>query len=599
MAVAAEAHDRLAVTAARPWIATVAITGALVLIAALLYGRRLEYAPPHVEIDEVLIAIDAHAIATTGRDLRGELLPLYSQTAEHSWYQPIVIYLTALVLKFAPLSERVIRMPTVGIAIVDIVLIYLVARRLCRSEWLGVVAAAMLALSPGHFIHTRYGMDYIYPVPFILGWLLCLVIYDERRQPWLLAAGATVLGIGLYCYISSIVMMPLYLALTAAMLAWQGAPPRKYRLLAVSFLPWLVPFLVWLARHPQAYAATIEKYGLYDPSQLNAAQGLRSVLGFVSVGQRLSQYWNYFNPSFLFFGSGTKVMFSTGLAGIFPLTLAIFLIIGIYRALKKADPLSLILIVGFVTAPLLAVVAAEENAIFRALALLPFGVLLATIGVEYLSSPSLRKPVGAVYQPLAALALVAGLAYAAWTVVTQGRITRSSLPLAALGFGALLLARVDREKQWRVVALALLALIPLQFSSFWRDYFSDYRIRSAHWLGGNIRGALEELIDRDAREHVPAIYFNQLRAGSGLLDGRNEYMDAYWKFYLIKHGRPDLLARTKPFEADQLTVMPSGSLILANLDDPVSSAFVRRGELKPVATIAELDRPPFFVILQR
>src|SRR5262245_21526393 len=446
MAVAAEAHDRVAVTAARAGVATVAIAGALAVIAALLYGRRLEFAPPHVEIDEVLIAIDAHAIATTGRDLRGEFLPLYSQTAEHSWYQPIVIYLTALALKVAPLSERVIRMPTVGIAIVDIVLIYLVARRLFRSEWLGVVAAGMLALSPGHFIHTRYGMDYVYPVPFVLGWLLCLVLYDERRQAWLLAAGATVLGIGFYCYISSIAMMPLYLALTAGMLAWQGAPQRKYRVLALSFLPWLVPVVVWLARHPQAYGATIEKYGLYDANQLNAAQGLRSVLGFVSVGQRLSQYWNYFNPSFLFFGGGTKVMFSTGLAGVFPLTLAIFLVIGICRAVKKADPLSLILVVGFVTAPFLAVVAAEENAIFRALALLPFGVLLATMGVEYLWSTSMRKPLDAVYQPLAALALVAGAAYAAWTGITQGRITRSSLPLAALGLGAMLLARVDREK---------------------------------------------------------------------------------------------------------------------------------------------------------
>jgi 4-amino-4-deoxy-L-arabinose transferase-like glycosyltransferase len=599
MAVPAEARDRVEVSSARPGVAVVAIAGALVVISALLYVRRLDYAPPHIEIDEVLIAIDAHAIATSGRDLRGELLPLYSQTAEHSWYQPLVIYLTALVLEFAPLSERVIRLPTVGIAIVDIVLMYFVGRRMFRSEWLGVAAAGMLALSPGHFIHTRYGMDYIYPVPFILGWLLCLVLYDERRQPWLLVAGATVLGIGFYCYISSIVMMPLYFALTVAMLVWQRAPRRTCRLAAAAFVPWLAPFLVWLARHPNAYAATIEKYGVYDPNQLNAAQGLRSFLSFISVGQRLSQYWNYFNPSFLFFGSGIKVMFSTGLAGIFPLTLAIFLVIGIYRAVQKFEPISLILVAGFVTAPLLAVVAAEENAIFRALALLPFGVLLATMGVEYLWSTAIRKPIDAVYRPLAILALAIGVAYAAWTVTTQGRITRSSLPLAALGLGALLLARVDREKQWRVAALALLALMPLQFSSFWRDYFSDYRVRSAHWLGGNIRGALEELIARDARDHVPAIYFNQLRAGSGLLDGRNEYMDAYWKFYLIKHGRQDLLTRTRAFVAEKLTAMPSGSLVLANLDDPVSSAIVKRGELKPVATIAELDRPPFFVVLQR
>lgn len=599
MAFAVKTHDRVAVTSSIEAVTTVFIICLLVVSSALLYAHRLEFAPPHLEIDEVLIAVDAHAIATTGRDLRGELLPLYSQTAEHSWYQPFVIYLTALVLKIAPLSEWAIRLPTVCIAIVNIVLMYLVARHLYGGDLPGIVAAAMLALSPAHFIHTRYAMDYIYPVPFILAWLLCLVLYNERRRRWLLVAGMTALGIGFYSYISSIVMMPLYFVLTCLMLAWQKEPPRAYRLAAAAFVPWLAPFIVWLARHPAAYGATIQKYGVYDANQLNAVQGLRSFLSFTSVSQHLSQYWNFFNPSFLFFGSGTKVMFSTGLAGVFLLTFAVFLIIGIYRALKQPTPISLILVAGLATAPLPALVVAEENAIFRALSLLPFAVLLATMGVEYLWSASIRKPVGAIYGPLAVAALAGGVAYGAWTLLTQSRITRSSVPLVALGAGALLVGRVDRVKQWKIVAVCLLALMPLQFWWFWSDYFSDYRVRSAVWLGGNIRGALEELIDRDARERAPMVYFSPLRAGSGQLDGRNQYMDAYWKFYLIKHGRQDLLARTLPFEAEKLHAVLPGSLVLANLDDAVTGALVKKGELKPVKTISELDQSKFFVVLQR
>ena len=63
--------------------------------SAALYLHRLDFAPPNIQIDEAIIAINAHEIATTGRDLRGELLPLYAQTADHSWYQPLVMYLTA------------------------------------------------------------------------------------------------------------------------------------------------------------------------------------------------------------------------------------------------------------------------------------------------------------------------------------------------------------------------------------------------------------------------------------------------------------------------------------------------------------------------
>jgi 4-amino-4-deoxy-L-arabinose transferase-like glycosyltransferase len=573
----------------------------VVVSSASLYGHRLDYAPPHVEIDEVLIAVDAHSIATTGRDLRGELLPLYSQTAEHSWYQPFVIYVTALFLKVLPLSEWTIRLPTVCIGVMNIALMYLVARHLFRSDFIAAIAAGLLALSPAHFIHSRYGMDYIYPVPFILAWLLCLILYNERRRTSLLVLGTGILGVAFYCYISSIVMMPLYFLLTCLMLSEQKAPRRTFLLAAAGFVPPLLPFLVWLARHPAAYGATIQKYGLYDANQLNAVQGLRSAFGFPSVSQRLSQYWDYFNPSFLFFGSGTKLMFSTNLAGVFLVPLAAFLVVGIYHALKhRTESINLIVFLGFVTAPLAALIVAEENAIFRALALLPFGVLLAAMGVQALWSGSVGRPLRPVLRAAGAIALVTGAAYAGWMLMTQFRVTRSSALLLAAGIGALLIARLDdRVKQWRIVTLCLLALMPIQFSSFWTDYFSDYRVRSAFWLGGNIRGALEEIIDRERRDGAPRVYFSPLKSGAGQLDGRNEYMDAYWRFYLIKHNRQDLLTRTMPFDAAGVHSVPAGSLVLANADDTTTASLVKAGELKQVATIAELDRRIFFVVLRR
>ena len=529
---------------------SVAIAFLLGAMSAWMYGHRLDYAPPYVEIDEVLIGLEAHAIQSTGHDLGGEFLPLYSQTAEHSWYQPFVIYLTALALKIVPLSEWAVRAPTVCIGVINIALIYFVARHLFGSELFGVIAAGLLAMSPAHFIHGRYGMDYLYPVPFVLAWVLCLALYTEQRRTWVLAIGTSLLGIGFYSYISSIVMMPLYFAVTCLVLRGQQAPRRLYGVAAAAFLPLLLPFLVWLVRHPSAYGATVTKYGLYDASRLDAVQGLRSLVSYQSVSERLSHYWNFFNPSFLFFGSGTKLMFSTNRAGVFLLPLAVFLMVGIWQALKhRASAINLVLLVGFATAPFAALIVSEENAIFRALALLPFGVLLATMGVQHVWSGAMA----------------------------------TRLPV----------------KQWRILAACLLVLAPVQFAYFWTDYFSDYRVRSGYWLGGNIRGALEALIDRDEREHAPGIYFGTLQSSAGQIDGRNQYMDAYWKFYLTKHDRQDLLARTMPFEPQNLRTMAPGSLVLANLGDTTTDALVSKGELKQVKAIDELDHTSFFVVLQR
>src|SRR6187401_1261883 len=94
-------------------IARAGILLAIVAASAALYSYQLDFAPPNIQIDEAIISINAHEIATTGRDLRGELLPLYAQTADHSWYQPVVMYLTAAMLKVAPISEWSIRIPAV------------------------------------------------------------------------------------------------------------------------------------------------------------------------------------------------------------------------------------------------------------------------------------------------------------------------------------------------------------------------------------------------------------------------------------------------------------------------------------------------------
>jgi len=119
------------------------------------------------------------------------------------------------------------------------------------------------------------------------------------------------------------------------------------------------------------------------------------------------------------------------------------------------------------------------------------------------------------------------------------------------------------------------------------------------WLGGNIGGALEEMIARDERGGVPRIYFATLQSSAGQVDGRDQYMDAYWRFYLTKHRRTDLLARTARFDGGAVNAMPAGSLVLANVGNTPVDALVSAHQLHPVTTVDELDGTPFFVVLQR
>ena len=82
---------------------------------------------------------------------------------------------------------------------------------------------------------------------------------------------------------------------------------------------------------------------------------------------------------------------------------------------------------------------------------------------------------------------------------------------------------------------------------------------------------------------------------------RTPYLDEYWRFYLIKNHREDLLARTRHFQADTLDVsaVPAGSLLLASRQDVSLEKLVAAGELKTVALIPEPGDPPAFEILRR
>ena len=109
---------------------------------------------------------------------------------------PVLIYATALVLRFVPLSEFSVRLPTALVGVADVVLMFLLARRLFRREWLGLVAAGFVAMAPAHFMHSRLGVSLIVPLPFVLAWLLGLAAFLEDQALWRLGAATCALGLG-------------------------------------------------------------------------------------------------------------------------------------------------------------------------------------------------------------------------------------------------------------------------------------------------------------------------------------------------------------------------------------------------------------------
>jgi len=66
----------------------------------------------------------------------------------------------------------------------------------------------LLAATPTHVLLGRVAFDFLFPLPFILGWLWALLVYLDTRQMRPLFVATSILGLGFYSYISSMLMMP-------------------------------------------------------------------------------------------------------------------------------------------------------------------------------------------------------------------------------------------------------------------------------------------------------------------------------------------------------------------------------------------------------
>ncbi len=473
-------------------------------------------------------------------------MPLFFNLADplgddHSvrWYQPTLFYLTALVLKLLPLTESSVRLPAALIGILDVLLMYLVALRLFRSRLHAVAASLMLVLTPAHLIFSRQATDYICSLPFVLGWLWCLIASLETGSLWLSFAAGLLLGVGVYSYIAAWLWMPFFMFLTWAVQYRAGRQwARSAIVAAFGFTLPVLPLVLWLWSHPEMLSATFGRYQASNAVHLTLLQSARSVLRFNNVQDKLSVYWDYFNPSFLFLTGGTSLTTATGRTGVFLLSLAVLLPLGIYDLLKRrrSETIGVVLLAGLAFAPVPATAIGERYMVQRELIVLPFAILISTYGLALLFR--------------------------------------------------------QRTRSIRLIAVSLVAAMPLQFAFFARDYFTHYQFRSAYYFDpSNFREIAEYVIAADAADPAPGVYLSRQ------LDDAS----ARWRFYVTKHGREGLLPRTRYFDGDGLDLGPiaSGSLVVFYENGPKLADLLAIGKWSVERTIVEPSGGATSVILKK
>ena len=488
----------------------VCITVALSVLA-VLYVSRLARSPAYLSIEEVGESYQALVLATTGRSADGERWPLY-----FSGRDPFFVYIRAGALRLLPFSETVVRLPSALAGICDIFLIFVLANRLFRSQWLALTAAILLAISPAHFFQSRVGTQQIGFVTFVLAWLVLLTRYVDSRRPRDLFLATLALGLGTYVYLAAYIVAPVNLLLTLIVVTMtqRSSPslgtssPSAWRPIGVAvagFAVALLPAILWNAVH---FARLIDLVDYYTHNGYNSDLGQKSLRALL-VG-RLDLWWNAFAPDKLFLTGDGSLRFSTRQVGYFLLPIAVLLPIGLFHLNRIQErALRFPIVAGFVLGPLPAVMVRDFE-IKRWLAFMPFAILIATCGMAALIE--------------------------------------------------------TRRHVLRVAAVALMAVAMIEFGGFLRYYWGPYREYSSFYFGRNLRGAIDEVLK------------TATTSSCVLLDERVLYLRNHWDLYALGRGRADLSGHVGVVDSQRADFgSPQGcttaSLIVNDIDVHDNPAF--------------------------
>lgn len=493
----------------------------LAALLIFLYLYKLDLTPVHLNQDEMMFGLNAYSIAKLGKDFYGNPYPFYFWHLGGFWATPIIVYTTSLILKIMPFSEAVIRISSALVGLISILLMALVAKKIFKDSLYAIASLIVGGTVPVLFINSRLLLDNVWPIPFVLFWLLLLKLFDTKKKGGLLLLflSGLSLGIGLHSYHAAKLMMPIYFIATVGYLsAIKRAKAVNLLLLSLGFLIPIVLFIPWLKIHPDTLLNQVSYIGGIDKS-INISNGIWGVFNPSRLTSFISNYLTYFSPKILFIEGDRSLIHSTGRVGAFSYGVALLLIFGILEIIsKKKEWISKIILFGFLTYPAAPSIVNDPQRISRGLVVIPFVVLLSLYGIKFLST---RK-----------------------------------------------------EKAFRFLLIGIILAIIGEFSIFLTDYFGNYRLRSSTWFNGSI-GNLYELTIKESKDlNVSKVY----------IDNNIYFAENYFDFYQIKSNQ-DLKARTIYFNPDfENTTISSNSIIaIKSVEDSsfVSDpSFVKLQEVK-------------------
>ena len=398
----------------------------IVVIAGILRFYQLGVNPPSLTWDEAAWGYNAYSLSVSGRDEFGKFLPLAYLESFGDFKPPLYAYASVIPVLLFGLTPFATRFASAFFGTVTVAVVYWLVSELLetdahktdktnRTDMMGLVASALLAISPWHINLSRAAFEANVASFFIITGVWLYLRWARKPSTVLLIFSGVSFVLSLYTFNTARIVAPLLIIVLSArfykiLLAHAVSVAVAGILCVVLSLPFIMFSMTPQAKLRYHEVNIFSDGSIVENANTSMARSARWVckisgestcstktaldaplwarimynrrIGYVRA--YVKHYFDHFNPSFLFIKGDGNPKFSTQDVGQLYLVCAPFIIVGLFQLFKKRIGHWWLVPVWLVIGIVPAATARETPHALRIETTLPTFQIISAYGIVYL-----------------------------------------------------------------------------------------------------------------------------------------------------------------------------------------------------------------------
>jgi len=386
-------------------------------LSALLRLYQISVYPSGLNADEAALGYNAYSLIQTGRDEHGNVWPINFESFGD--FKPALYgYVLIPFIKIFGLTEFAVRLPSALIGIIAVVLMYFLTKEIYltsdpspklgegneRGEVLGLLSALLLAISPWHIHFSRGAWEVNLATTLLMAGVLAFLIWLRNPKLRFLLTVTVTFVLSMYAYQSTRVTAPL-LGLGLFVFYYKNFMrlPRQIIITAVVTIVLVLPLVITLVTSGAASRFSgvglladegplnrvKEQRGHYENPSNIFSRILHNRPVIYSI-QFVDNYTRHFSGDFLFVNGDPIQRNKVPETGLFYITDAVFLLLGVYCLIRTSRVKTKVLWLWVLVAPVAAGLTFQSPHALRAQALVIPLTIIISAGIVFLKEYPFR-----------------------------------------------------------------------------------------------------------------------------------------------------------------------------------------------------------------